>query len=122
MADWGTGSVILALLLVVFIPALLVHFTLGRNGGHHLFKNVPKEKIRDLPYEMMRSRIRRDLRSSFATLVGLCVALVLYPLGCRLGLPINFLGLSDQALVFYVTVGVGLLILIGYSIRGRGRK
>ncbi|MEW5770785.1 MAG: hypothetical protein AB1831_10545 [Pseudomonadota bacterium] len=112
----------MALLLVVFIPALLVHFTLGRNGGHHLFKNVPKEKIRDLPYEMMRSRIRRDLRSSFATLVGLCVALVLYPLGCRLGLPINFLGLSDQALVFYVTVGVGLLILIGYSIRGRGRK
>jgi len=121
MNNWSTGSVLFALLLAVFVPALVIHFTLGRKGGHHLFKDVPEKKIGDLPFEMMRFKIRNNLRGSFATLVGLGVALALYALACKVGLPLNVFGLSDQKLTFAIALGVGLLVIAGLAIAGRQR-
>ena len=121
MNDMTPGSVLLALVLAVLIPALIIHFTLGRNGGHHLFKNMPKDKVKELPLAMMRSRIRNNLRGSFAMFVGLGVALSLYPLACKLGLPLNVFGLTDEQFVFSVTLGIGMLVIAGFTVLGRRR-
>lgn len=122
MDNWTPGSFLLALTLAILVPALVVHFTLGRKGGHHLFKDVPQEKIRDLPFEMMRFKIRNNLRGSLATLAGLGAALALYPLACKLGFPLNVFGLSDQQFTFAVILGVGLLIIVGLAIAGKQRN
>ena len=89
MSDWSLSSFLMALLVAIFVPALIIHFTLGRNGGHHLFKDMPKDKVKDLPLEMLRSRLRHQFHGSFATLIGLGVTLALYPLACKLGFPLN---------------------------------
>lgn len=121
MSDWSIGSVLLALLAAIFVPALLVHFTLGRNGGHKLFKGKTREEIRDMPYEMMRTRVGNRLRSSAATLIGLFVVVVVFPLSCRIGMPINFLGLSDRQLTGMIIMGVVVVALVGLVVLGRRR-
>ncbi len=76
------GAVLVALLLAVFVPALIVHFTVGRNGGHRLFEDMPPDQVRDLPLEMVRFRLRHQLRGAIAILSGLAVALAFYAAGC----------------------------------------
>jgi itaconate CoA-transferase len=121
MNHWTPGSFFLALAAVILLPALVIHYTLGRKGGHHLFGDLPREKARDLPFAMLRFNLRNDLRGSLATLAGLGLALAAYPLACRLGLPINFLGLSEKQLFFAPFLGGGLLVLVVLSLLRRRR-
>jgi hypothetical protein len=71
MDTWSPFQVILALLAAIFIPGILVHFTLGRNSGHHLFdESLSKEEIKNLPFSMLSFRIRNNLIGSLAVLIG----------------------------------------------------
>lgn len=71
MDTWSPLQVILALLAAIFIPGILVHFTLGRNRGHHLFdEKLSREEIKDLPFSMLSFRIRNNLIGSLAVLIG----------------------------------------------------
>jgi hypothetical protein len=110
MNNWSPGSVLFWLATAIFVPALLVHFTLGRKGGHHLFDKdgLSPEETRKLPLEILRRRIARQVKGSTAVLAGLLVVVVLYPLGCRFGLPINVFGISEQKLNMYI---IGVVVL-----------
>ena len=71
MDTWSPLQVILALLAAIFIPGILVHFTLGRNGGHHLFdQSLSREEVKNLPFSMLSFRIRNNLIGSLAILIG----------------------------------------------------
>jgi hypothetical protein len=110
MNNWSLGSVLFWLVVAIFVPALLVHFTLGRKGGHHLFDKdgLSPEEARNLPFDMLRRRTVWQLKGSAAMLAGLLVVVVLYPLGCLFGLPINVFGISEQKLNMYI---IGLVVL-----------
>ncbi len=110
MNTWSLGGVLFWLAVAIFVPAVLVHFTLGRKGGHHLYDKdgLSAEETRNLPFEMLRRWTLWQLKGSAATLVGLLVAVVLYPLGCLLGLPINLFGISEQKLTVYI---IGVVVL-----------
>jgi hypothetical protein len=110
MNNWSPGSVVFWFALAIFVPALLVHFTLGRKGGHHLFDKdgLTPEETRKLPLDILHRRIGRQVQGSKAVLAGLLVVVVLYPLGCRLGLPINVFGIPEQKLNIYI---IGLVVL-----------
>ena len=110
MNNWSLGSVVFWFALAIFVPALLVHFTLGRKGGHHLFDKdgLTPEEMRKLPLDILHRRIGRQVKGSKAVLAGLLVVVVLYPLGCRLGLPINVFGIPEQKLNIYI---IGLVVL-----------
>lgn len=114
MTDWTLGEFAFWLAIAVFVPAILIHFTLGRNGGHHLYdnKNMTPQQIRNLPVDMMVKRVRWGLQGSAMTILAFGILALLYPLGCLLGLPINGWGLSDKALLFWI-VAVILLVRIG---------
>ena len=115
MNDWTLGSFLFWLAVAIFVPAIIVHFTLGRKGGHRLFdkEKLSKDEIRSLPFDMLRKRAIWNLKGSAATIVGLAVALALYPLGCLIGLPINIFGISDEKLIFYAAGAVVLMITLG---------
>lgn len=115
MNDWTLESFLFWLAVAIFLPAIIIHFTLGQNGGHHLYdnKNLSKDEIRSLPFDMLRKRAIWEIKGSAAIIVGLVVALALYPLGCLVGLPINIFGISDEKLIFYVAGAVALLIIFG---------
>lgn len=115
MNDWTSGSFLFWLVVAILVPAISVRFLLGRNGGHRFFENdgLSKEEIRKLPLEMMKRRLVSNLHGSAATMVGLLVALALYPIGCLIGLPINVLGISDEKLILYTAGMVVLLITLG---------
>jgi len=115
MNDWTLGSFLFWLAVAIFVPAIIVHFTLGRKGGHRLFDkdNLSKDEIRNLPFDMLRKRTIWNLKGSAAAIVGLAVALTLYPLGCLIGLPINVFGITDETLIFYAAGAVVLLITLG---------
>lgn len=71
MDAWSPLQVILALLAAIFIPGVLIHFTLGRKGGHHLFeKSLSQEEVRGLPVSMLSFRLRNNLIGSLAVLIG----------------------------------------------------
>lgn len=110
MNNWSLGSVFFWLVPAIFVPALLVHFTLGRRGGHHLFDKdgLTPEETRKLPLDILRRRIGRQVKGSKAVLAGLLAVAVLYPLGCRLGLPINVFGIPEQKLNIYI---IGVVVL-----------
>lgn len=112
MNDWTLGSFLFWLVVAIFVPAIIVHFTLGRKGGHHLFdkENLSKAEIRNLPFDMLQKKTIWNLKGSAAAIVGLLVVMALYPLGCLMGLPINIFGISDEKLILY-TVGVFVLLI-----------
>jgi hypothetical protein len=110
MNDWTVGSVLFWLMVAILVPALIVHFTLGRKGGHRLFENdgLSKDEIRNLPLEIVRKRTLWNLKGSAAAFVAVAFVLALYPLGCLIGLPINVFAISDEKLVIYTA---GILVL-----------
>jgi hypothetical protein len=115
MNNWTLGSFLFWLVVAIFVPAIIVHFTLGQKGGHRLFDNdnLSKDEIRNLPFDMLRKRTIWNLKGSAAAIVGLAVALALYPFGCLIGLPINIFGISDEKLIIYAAGAVVLLITLG---------
>jgi len=123
MNNWTLESFLFWLAVAIFVPAIIIHFTLGRNGGHHLYdnKNLSKDEIRSLPFDMLRKRAIWEMKGSAAIIVGLAVALALYPLGCLVGLPINIFGISDEKLIFYVAGAVALLIIFGAPVYRKWR-
>lgn len=123
MNDWTLESFLFWLAVAIFVPAIIVHFTLGQNGGHRLYdnKNLSKDEIRSLPFDMLRRRTIREMKGSATIIAGLAVALALYPLGCLLGLPINLFGIPDEKLIFYIAGAVALLIIFGPSVYRKWR-
>lgn len=115
MNDWTLGSFLFWLAVAIFVPAIGIHFTLGRKGGHRLFDkdNLSKDEIRNLPFDMLRKKAIWNLKGSAAAIVGLAVVLALYPFGCLIGLPINIFGISDEKLIFYAVGAVVLMITLG---------
>lgn len=115
MNDWTLGSLLFWLAVAIFVPAIIVHLTLGRKGGHRLFDKdkLSKDEIRNLAFDMLRKRTIWNLKGSAAALVGLAFALALYPLGCLIGLPINIFGISDEKLIIYAAGAIVLLITLG---------
>jgi len=123
MNDWTLGSFLFWLAVAIFVPAIIIHFALGRKGGHRLFDKdkLSKDEIRSLPFDMLRKRTIWKMKGSAAAIVGLAVALVLYPLGCLIGLPINIFGISDEKLVFYAAGAVVLMITLGPALYRKWR-
>ncbi len=123
MNDWSLGSFLFWLAVVILVPAIIIHFTLGRKGGHHLFDNdnLSNGEIRNLPFDMLLKRTIRNLKGSAAAMVGLVIALTLYPLGCLIGLPINIFGISDEKLIFYVAGAIVLIITLGPALYRKWR-
>lgn len=123
MNDWTLGSFLFWLVVVILVPAVIVHFALGRKGGHHIFDkdNLSSNEIRDLPFDMLRKRTIWDLKGSAAAIVGMGVVMVLYPFGCLIGLPINMLGISDEKLFFYAAGVVVLMITLGVALYRKWR-
>lgn len=107
-----TGQTLLALLAAIIVPGLIVHFTLGRQGGHHLFGNLPPEEAKRLPQKYLDDQLRRQGRGATSTLLALVVALTVYPLACRLGLPLNAWGLSPTQLFWWTAGGVVVLVAL----------
>lgn len=123
MKSWTLGSFLFWFALAILVPGIIVHFTLGRKGGHHLFDDdkLSADEIKNLPFEMARKRTVWNLQGAGATIIGLAVALVLYPLGCLIGLPINVFGISEQKLIFYIAGVVVLLITLGPAVYRKWR-
>ena len=123
MNDWTLGSFLFWLAVAIFVPAIIIHLTLGQKGGHRLFDkdNLSKDEIRNLPFDMLRKRTIWDLKGSAAAIVGLAVALALYPFGCLIGLPINIFGISDEKLIIYAAGAVVLLITLGPALYRKWR-
>lgn len=115
MNNWTFGSFLFWLVVAILVPAIIIHFTLGRKGGHHLFDqdNPSSDEIRELPFDMLKKKMIWNLKGSAAAIVGLALALALYPLGCLIGLPINIFGLSDEKLIYYAAGAIVLLITLG---------
>lgn len=123
MNDWALGSFLFWLAVAIFVPAIIVHFTLGRKGGHHLFDKdkLSKDEIRNLPFDMLRKRTIWNLKESAAAIVGLAVALALYPLGCLIGLPIDIFGVSGEKLIIYAAGAIVLTITLGPALYRKWR-
>lgn len=124
MNDWTFGSVLFWLVVAILVPGIIVHFTLGRKGGHHLFDKdgLSEDEIRNLPLHMLQKRTTWNLKGSAATIIGLAVAMALYPLGCLIGLPINIFGISDEKLVLYTAGVIVLLITLGPTLYRKWRE
>jgi hypothetical protein len=123
MKSWTLGSFLFWFALAILVPGIIVHFTLGRKGGHHLFDDdkLSADEIKNLPFEMARKRTVWNLQGAGAAMIGLAVVLVLYPLGCLIGLPINVFGISEQKLTFYIAAVVVLLITLGPAVYKKWR-
>jgi hypothetical protein len=80
MNDFTPASFLFWIAVAVLVPALVVHFTLGRKGGHHLWdgNRLSPDEIRNLPFDMARKRTARSLKSSATAVIGLLLALALY--------------------------------------------
>lgn len=118
MNNWTLGSFLFWIALAIVVPGVIIHFTLGRKGGHRLFDkdNLSADQIKNLPFEMVRKRTIWNLKGSAATIIGLAVALLLYPVACVVGVPINVFGISDQTLILYAAGAVVLLITLGPAV------
>lgn len=113
-AYWTISSFLLALVLVI-VGGGVAGFVIQR-----VF--LPNLQI-ESPVETLKRHERNKLYSSAAVLAGLSVAMIAYPLGCVIGIDINFLGLSDKALNFWLIMGPGILVLIYRAKRqARARK
>lgn len=109
MSSWTLGKFLLALLGATFIPAIIIHFTLGRNGGHHLFKGERK------PFEFARRYHKKKMLGSLYALIGLFFAVALYPLACILGYPMSHFSLNHGQLNTWIIAGAALsaAVLVG---------
>ena len=123
MKSWTLGSFLFWFALAILVPGIIIHFTLGRKGGHHLFDDEMRsaDEIRKLPFEMVRKRTVWNRQGSAAAIMGLAAVLVLYPLACLMGLPINVFGISDQKLTYYIAGVVVLLITLGPAVYKKWR-
>ncbi|MRR50403.1 MAG: hypothetical protein EG825_05730 [Rhodocyclaceae bacterium] len=123
MNDWTVGSFLFWLAAAILVPAIIVHFTIGKNGGHRLFEkdDLSKDEIRNLPLEMLRKRTRWNLRGSAAAFFAVAFVMVLYPLGSLIGLPINIFGISDEKLIFYTAAILVLAITLGPAVYRKWR-
>jgi hypothetical protein len=106
MEDWSAGQVIVALILAVLVPGIVIHFTLGRNGGHHMFDDMSPEERRNMPIEMAKRTIKNRLIGGFGVLVGLAVA-------------VGILDLSESGWVWGVTLAIA--VFVGWFIKTRLR-
>jgi hypothetical protein len=124
MNNWTLGSFLFWLAVAILVPAVVVHFALGRKGGHRLFDkdNLSADEVRKLPLEMLKRRTIWNLKGSAAVIVGLVIALALYPVGCLVGLPINIFGLSDEKLIFYTAGAIVLLVTLGPTLYRKLRQ
>ncbi len=118
MNNWTFGSFLFWLVVAILVPAVVVHFALGRKGGHRLFDKdgLSADEVRKLPLEMLKKRTTWNLKGSAAAIVGLVIALALYAVGCLVGLPINILGISDEKLIFYTAGAIVLLVTLGPAV------
>ncbi len=123
MDNLTPGSLLFWFSIAIIVPGIIVHFTLGRKGGHHLFDkdNLNENELRQLPYEMVRKRTVWKLKGSAATLGGLGVVMILYPLACLLGLPVNLFGLSREKLAYIIIGIVVLAITLGPALYRKWR-
>lgn len=121
MNNWTPGSLLFWFAVAIVVPGIIVHFTLGRKGGHHLFDkdNLSADQIKNLPFDMVRKRTIWNLKGSAATIIGLAVGMLLYPIACLVGLPINVFGISDQKLILYAAGAVVLVITLGPAVYRR---
>jgi hypothetical protein len=84
MENFSNVQIILLLVLAVLIPGIIVHFTLGRKGGHHLFeKDLTKGEIRDLPFSMLTFRTRNNLIGSLVVLLGTATVIYISKIVCN---------------------------------------
>ncbi len=71
---------------------------------------------------MLKKRTIWNLKGSAAAIVGLVIALALYPVGCLVGLPINIFGISDEKLIFYTAGAIVLLVTLGPTLYRKLRQ
>lgn len=106
MEQWTLSQIILAFVAVIFIPGIIVHFTLGKNGGHHLFdEELTPEEIKKLPYTMLYFRTKHKLISSSVLAISLLIILTIQRTFC------TFIGLSQET-NFWVSVTVVTSLLL----------
>ncbi len=124
MNNWTLGSFLFWLAVAVLVPAIVVHFALGRKGGHRLFDkdNLSREEVRRLPLEMLKKRTIWNLKGSAAAIAGLVIASALYAVGCLVGLPINIFGVSDGKLIIYTAGAIVLLVTLGPALYRKLRR
>lgn len=123
MQKMTLGSFLFWLAVVIIVPALVIHFTLGRKGGHRMLekRGMTRDEVRDLPLHMLKKRTEWNLRGSAAAMIGLFGAAALYPLACYVGLPLNVFGIAEEKLPVYTAGGIVLLIVLGPALLRRLR-
>jgi len=99
MESWTLLQIIISLALAIFIPAFLIKFTLGKNGGHHLYdKELSPDQIKKLPFTFAYTNAKNKLVGSLITLVGLSFVLLLLNFVC------NAFGLANNQKNFWIGV------------------
>jgi predicted RND superfamily exporter protein len=119
MTHWTPGMFLGALVAVIFIPALVLYFTVGRKGGHHLYDkdNLSPEEIRELPFRVSRKLFFLDIKGTLAALIALAIAGGLYSAAHKAGVH-----LTPKA-IFPIAAGVvGVAILFNILTGRWGRK
>ncbi|HHI79786.1 MAG TPA: hypothetical protein ENK02_07375 [Planctomycetes bacterium] len=107
MSDWPLGFILLAFAGAILIPALVIRFTIGRNGGHH-YEGLGSAM------EFTRRYHQKKMAGSKFALVVLALLLLMYPLSCKLGFAIPSLDLSQGNSDLYVwgALALGGAILV----------
>jgi predicted tellurium resistance membrane protein TerC len=106
MSDWTLGSFLFWLTAAIFVPAVIIHFALGRKGGHHLYDKFSETEIKNLPFDMLKKRMAWELKGSSSVIFGLVLAFALYSLG-------GLFGISGEKLIVYTAAAIALLIIFG---------
>lgn len=123
MNNLSLGTLLMWFAIVIFVPAIVIHFTLGRKGGHHLYddRKLSPEEIRRMPFEMSRRKTIWHLKGAATTIAAVLIVAVGYPLGCLVGLPINALGISDRKLTYFAIIGVVVALTLGPTLYRKWR-
>ena len=124
MKDWTLGTFLFWLLVAIVVPGIVIHFALGRRGGHRLFDKdgMSADEVRRLPLDMTKRRIGWQLRGSAAALAALALVAALYPLACLLGLPVNLFGIANDKLLWWLAGVVVLAITLGPALLRKWRE
>lgn len=109
MENFSNPQIIVLLVLAVLIPGIIVHFTLGRKGGHHMFENdLSKDEIKNLPISMLAFRTRNNLIGSLVVLLGTATVMYISKIVC------NAFGITSDK-DFWIIAGLfslGYLVLL----------